>query len=244
MPSSLKNDLAKVVSLLIALNLELWVHIFLMFFVMKWEVLYMLSNSVADSNIMVVPQKSTGANYSELNWQSFNATLFSIEIMSSTWWFFRPRYLADIFSKWTYSIKGESIPSRQTNDIIVADDKIWALKRKLEFLENLYQPLWLMRLEIILTTNVIFLILCNKICQHLEVLDNSMNWLFSMTNAQFQKSCLIRRFIQNAGETNVFYVMSYKRLTDKASGSTLQLTIRHYHSSSLHVYQRKISTII
>lgn len=136
MPSSLKNDLAKAVSLLIALNLELWVHIFLIFFVMKWEVLYMLSNSVADSNMMVVPQKSTDANYSELNWQSFNATLFSIEIMSSTWWFLRPRYLQTFFQKWTYSFKGESVPSRETNDIIVADDKIWALKRKLEFLET------------------------------------------------------------------------------------------------------------
>lgn len=42
---------------------------------MKREVLYMLGNSVAHSNMMVFPKKSTGTNYSDLNWQSFNGTL-------------------------------------------------------------------------------------------------------------------------------------------------------------------------
>lgn len=57
----------------------------------------MLNNSVADSNMMAFPQISTGANYSELNWQSFNGTLFSIEIMSSKLWFLSSRYLARYF---------------------------------------------------------------------------------------------------------------------------------------------------
>lgn len=64
----------------------------------------MLSNSVADSNMMVFPQKSTAANYNELNWQPFNETLFSIE-MSSKLWFLRSRYLADNFSKMNLSFQ-------------------------------------------------------------------------------------------------------------------------------------------
>lgn len=92
---------------------------------MKWEVLYTLSNSAADSNMMAVPRKSTGATDCELNWQCFSWNIiFLLEIMFYKLWLFGLRYLAAIHKKEpTISKVSLSLQWKQTT-LFVANDKI------------------------------------------------------------------------------------------------------------------------
>lgn len=88
---------------------------------MKWEALYMFSNSEQTPMWWLFQRKALVQMI--VSWTGsvlMQHFYFLLEIMSSKLWFFRPRYLADIFfQKWTHHFEGASIISRETNDILL-----------------------------------------------------------------------------------------------------------------------------
>lgn len=89
---------------------------------------------------MIVPSKSTGAADGELNWQGFSWNIIFYLKQCLTTYDYADMDIWQTFSQeWTYHFESEAIIWKEIKSLYGVNDKLWALKRKLDVLENLYQ---------------------------------------------------------------------------------------------------------
>lgn len=100
-----------------------------------------------------------------------------------------------IFERYIFSNEqSESVTSKKTTDLalLIANDKIWAFKQKLEFWKIICItefdsfPILKEFSMVILTNMIFFFILYNKMCQRLKILNN-LGKLFSKWSMLWEK---------------------------------------------------------
>lgn len=119
----------------------------------------------------------------------------------------------------------------KTIESIYSNDKMWVLKRKLEFLkiyichekfENfpvLKRLFWWNKWW---SWQIWFLILCNEMCQHLEKLHNTVNQYFPNDRCMLQNYVLIKDLFKVQDTSMNFSVNEYKQCINMVVNSKWQ----------------------